>query len=309
MKTSKNCIRAIFRGGVIGFCIAAAAVTVSAQQRNDPQFDTKIARPAHTKKHPRVLIDAAHKNAFSVQTNRIEPLIQLMRNDGLTVDIGKDAFSAAGLDPYHLLVVLTARGNNEPTDPAFTADEIDAVYTWVNKGGSMLFCMDHTPFAESGRKLAERFGVNVILGYVADPARSDRWHDDDLTPVYTRTNNGLGNNALIRGRNGSEEADKVATFGGMSFSGPKTSWNLFRVSSSAFNGTTNSKPGEGLGLSQAIALKSGKGRIVITGDCSMWTAQLVTFNDKEYHYGMARTDLGNRQFAINVIRWLTGAIR
>jgi hypothetical protein len=49
----------------------------------------------------------------------------------------------------------------------------------------------------------------------------------------------------------------------------------------------------------------GKGRLVLTADCSMWTAQLVTRNGKEFQYGMARKDLDNRQFALNTFRWLS----
>ena len=53
----------------------------------------------------------------------------------------------------------------------------------------------------------------------------------------------------------------------------------------------------------------GKGRLVLTADCSMWTAQLVTLNGKEFQYGMARKDLDNRQFALNTFRWLSRALK
>jgi hypothetical protein len=37
-------------------------VLVGFQQMADPEFDAKVARPAYTATHPKVLIDEAHKN-------------------------------------------------------------------------------------------------------------------------------------------------------------------------------------------------------------------------------------------------------
>ena len=269
-------------------------------------FDTKVTRSAHSTKHPRVLIDAAHNNVFSTTTNRIDPLVQLLRADGLIVDTGREPFGKQSLSSYEILVVMTAQSKNDAAAPAFTPSEVDAVYQWVNNGGAMLFCIDHYPFGNSGRQLAERFGVRVFLGYVEDSVTSDRWRSADWTPVYTRSNGGLADHAITRGRNRDERLEKVAVFGGESLTGPKGSINLLRVSASAVNAGDRGQPGEGLGTSQALALTVGRGRLVITADCSMWTAQLVTFEGKEFQYGMARKDLDNRQFALNVVRWLSG---
>jgi len=279
---------------------------VAVPQRNDPMFDTKVASPAHVVNHPRVLIDAAHNNVFSATTNRIDPLAQLLRADGLIVDNGREAFTEQSLSSYNILLVMTAQGKSDPAAPAFTPVEIDAVYQWVNKGGAMLFCVDHYPFGNSGKQLAERFGVHVSLDPVKDPVTSDRWHNDYSTPVYSHSNQGLADHPITRGRNQDERLEKVAVFGGLSLTGPKESSNLLRVSTSAGNTVDT---GEGLGTSQALALTVGRGRLVITADCSMWTAQLVTFEGKEFQYGMAREDFDNRQFALNVVRWLSGNIK
>src|SRR5207244_4326999 len=100
--------------------------------------------------------------------HRAEPLVELLRSDGFDVETGGEAFSDKTLSPYKLLVVLTAQNKDRAEDPAFTTTEVDTVYSWVTKGGSMLFCIDHQPFGASGKQLAQRFGVNVFLGYVAD---------------------------------------------------------------------------------------------------------------------------------------------
>ena len=43
-------------------CVSALAVAVFAQQVADPDFDTKVAHPAYTNKHRKVLLDEAHNN-------------------------------------------------------------------------------------------------------------------------------------------------------------------------------------------------------------------------------------------------------
>ena len=180
--------------------LVSAAATVHAQQRNDPSFDVRVLAPAHTTRHPRVLIDAAHLNVFSTTTDRVLPLTQLLRADGFDIDIGHDPFTAKNLANAEILVILTAMGKPAQEDPAFTPQEIEAVYQWVYNGGTMLFCLDHFPFGPSGRQMAERFGIRVSLGYVADSITSDRWHDDVLSPIYSRANGGLQDHPITVGR-------------------------------------------------------------------------------------------------------------
>jgi hypothetical protein len=289
--------------------LVSTAATVQAQQRNDPSFDVRVLTPAHATRHPSVLIDAAHMNVFSTTTDRVLPLTQLLRADGFEIDIGHGPFTAKNLANAEVLVILTATGKTTQEDPAFTPEEIEAVYQWVDHGGSILFCLDHFPFAQSGRQMAERFGIRVSFGYVADSITSDRWHDDVLSPVYSRTNRGLRDHPITVGRTAAERVEKVEVFGGQSITGPKGSSILFRVARTAFNGDDSGRPAEGLGNAQALAMTPGKGRLVLTADCSMWTAQLVTRNGKEFQYGMARKDLDNRQFALNTFRWLSRVLK
>jgi hypothetical protein len=298
----------------LGACalLALALVTPAhSQQRNDSTFDVRIAAPAHVTRHPRLLIDAAHNNVFSTSTNRIEPLAQMLRADGFVLDTTGSPFTRESLTGSDLLVVLTATGQAAQfaVAPAFTPAEIDAVYDWVTGGGALLFCLDHYPFASSGRQLAERFGVEVFLGYVADSVGFDRAHGDSRTPVYSRSNGGLSSgHAIIRGRNPQERLERVAVFGGLSLTGPAGSSVLLRVASSAVNLGDRGQPGEGLGEAQAIALEPGRGRVVITADCTMWTSQVSVVQGTQVRLGMARQDLDNRQFALNVARWLSRAI-
>ena len=297
---------------ILVFSWIMTATNCSAQtQENDPAFDSKILQPAYQTSHPRVLIDAAHNNVFSTSTNRIDPLVQLWRNDGMIVGTNRDRFTEETLHNADMLAILTANGVSNPNSaqPAFTETEIEAVYAWVVQGGTMLFCLDHYPFGESGRKLAERFGVQLFTGYVEDAQTSDKALGDNMTPVYSRSNAGLADHFITRGRNAEEHLQKVAVFGGESLKGPEDSSVLFRVSATAINSDDRGHPGEGLGTAQALALMPGKGRVVITADCTMWTAQLVYRTGTPVPIGMSRKDFDNRQFALNVAHWLLGAIK
>ena len=74
-------------------------------QRADPDFDTKVARPAYTaSRHPRVLFDEAHHN-FHTAGGRYKPFAELITNDGYQVIPNREKFTAGapgqGRHPGH----------------------------------------------------------------------------------------------------------------------------------------------------------------------------------------------------------------
>ena len=68
-----------------------------------------------------------------------------------------------------------------------------------------------------------------------------------------------------------------------------------------------------VGDCMAMAFTLGRGRVVVTGEAGMLSAQLVTeegADGKATHpWGMNWPGIDNRQFALNIARWLTGALR
>ena len=52
-----------------------------AQQVADRDFDTRVAKPAYVKKHPKVLFDEAHNNSHTA-TGRYKAFADLITNDG-----------------------------------------------------------------------------------------------------------------------------------------------------------------------------------------------------------------------------------
>jgi uncharacterized membrane protein len=90
----------------------------------------------------------------------------LIANDGYKITPNKEKFSAATLKGFEILVISNALGAErmnmpEASNPAFTADECDAVRDWVKGGGNLLLIADHAPMGSANQSLADRFGVNM----------------------------------------------------------------------------------------------------------------------------------------------------
>lgn len=65
--------RTLFLSALAGFTFPGTMA--HSQQIADPNFDTKVARPAYTKKHPRILFDEGH-NDFHTSTGGYKRLTQ-----------------------------------------------------------------------------------------------------------------------------------------------------------------------------------------------------------------------------------------
>lgn len=300
-------------------CLLVFSVfTSGAQQINDSLFNTSIVYPAYKSSGPQVLIDAGHFNLFSAYTNRLEPLTKLLEADGYGVDTTRRRFSRNLLSNDDILIILTATGGSPGSDStylsAFTDFEIEALYNWIRNGGSLLFGIDHSPYNYAGEKFLRRLGVEINFGGIEDSIYSEAGVEKGpdgrrATLIFSRKNGLIGNHPVNNGRSPDEEIKKVAVFSGQSMKGPKGSSVLLKLSPTAYNtgsGTVASyRKSIGNYNAAAIAFSLGKGRVVVTGDCSMWTAQFVSLNDTSVEFGMARKDLDNRQFALNVIHWLS----
>jgi hypothetical protein len=306
---------------IIAFLLVFSVLTSEAQQINDSLFNTRVADPAYKNQRPRVLIDAAHFNLFSTTTNRIEPLTKLLEADGYLVDTASTRFTKDLLSNHQILVILTAIGASPQSDSsyfsAFTDSEIEVLYNWIRNGGSLLFGVDHSPYNYAGERLLRRLGVGIRFGVIEDSVYSEGGLEkgpdgrrENL--VFTRENRLLGNHPIVAGRNTAEAIVKVGISSGQSIKPPRGGSVLFQLSPKAYNtgvgsSITYRKP-IGVYNASAIAFQLGNGRVVITSDCSMWTAQLVKLGDKWIEFGMARKDLDNRQFALNVVHWLSHLI-
>ncbi len=272
----------------------------TATQRADDSFDTSVGKPAYTSNGPKVLFDEAHKN-FHKTTGNFKPFADLIRNDGYAITANPEPFSAATLKAYKMLVIVNARG--EGAGSAFTDAEIDAVVDWVNRGGSLLLVADHTPFGGYSEKLANRFGVDMSKGYTDDPQSRDPVIKDLL---FSRENNLLGDHPITRGRNANERLGRIVSFTGQSLKS-SAGTPILKLADTAYDEFPNSdKKIPAAGRSQAIAMKFGKGKVFVSGEAGMLTAQISADDHK---FGMNVAGIDNRQYALNIVHWLSGLLK
>jgi hypothetical protein len=286
---------------------------VSTQQVADPNFSTKVDRPAYKKKGPKVLFDEAHNN-FHTAGGRYKPFADLITSDGYEITPNKENFSAATLKGFKILVISNALGAaqmNTPaaSNPAFTAEESDAVRDWVKSGGALLLIADHAPMGGANQILGERFGIDMSKQYTVDEQNFEKETQNPGFIVYTRESGRLADQAITRGRNAAERVNKVIAFTGQSVKGPADSFALMKLADTAQDRMPgpDSKPISAAGRAQGIAMKFGKGRAVFLGEAAMLSAQLAGANQAKF--GMNRPGIDNRQLALNIMHWLSGVLK
>jgi hypothetical protein len=281
----------------------------STGQRPDPGFDPRVERPAYPSgpaapggRHPRVVIDEAHRN-FHTADGRYRPFAELLRSDGYTVSSNRRTFGAEMLKDVDVLVIANAMGPGEHEGrPAFTPDEDAAVVGWVRAGGALFLIADHAPFGSAAARLAAGFGVTMHLRFARDDDFHDGWDNERLE--FSRSNRLLADNAITNGRSVSERVNRVVTFTGQSLSGPPDALALLRLSDGAYDWESRRMRYPAAGHVQALALSPGSGRVVVSGEAALFTAQVDPLGRK---FGMNRTDTDDRQLLLNLLHWLSRA--
>lgn len=295
--------------------LAAAPGPAAAQQVPDTTFaDTvSVARPAFRDDHPRVLIDEAHHDAYTLETG-YGPFAALLRADGYAPEALRGRLTAASLAGARLLVVANALGAADPEAPgagdaAFDSAECAAAGRWVEQGGALLLAAGRHPCGAALGSLAERFGVSLSDGVVGDTLHYDLAGNPTWVE-YTPAQGLAADHPIATGRDGSERVQRVVTFGGASLRGPAGSAALLALGSAAFDvwppDFSADRATGAAGKAQAVALTVGKGRVVVLGDGAMMTAQRV--GPRREPVGIDRADDDDRKFALNVVHWLTGVL-
>jgi hypothetical protein len=288
-----------------------AGQMVMAQQMADPDFKTIVDNPTYTKNYPRVLFDEAHHN-FHTAHGRYKPFADLINSDGYNLVSNLKPFTRPSLETYRVLVIANALGAEEMDedgagDPAFTADEIKAVHDWVKSGGALLLIADHAPFGGAAEDLARQFGVTMSKGFVLDEEHAVEGAPSIL--LFTRENKLLQDHPITRGRDQSERINRVQTFTGQALNIADASAVFLRLGPGAKDtpdreAKTSMPVG---GQAQGLAFKYGKGRVVMMGEAAMLSAQIAGRN--KFKMGMNAPGNDNRQLALNIMHWLTGALK
>ena len=138
-----------------------------------------------------------------------------------------------------------------------------------------------------------------------DPTNAERGFPAQLN--FSRLNGLLGDHPILMGRDGSERIDRVVTFTGQSLKGPEGSVALLKLAPSAFDQSRPNIPGRNApagGRSQGLAMTLGQGKVVVLGEAAALSAQVN--GNKSIRMGMNVPGTDNRQFALNIMHWLSG---
>jgi len=287
------------------------SVVVGAQQLPDPEFNTNVANPAYTKTEPRVLFDEAHHNFHTID-GRYKPFADLLRNDGYRVVRNRQTFSKETLNSFKVLVIANALGAEEMDDSgadqsAFTEEECQAVQDWVKGGGSLLLIADHAPFGGAAASLAKRFDVDMSKGFTYDPANSVEGNASVL--IFSRDNKLLATHPITEGRDEKERVNRVQSFTGQSLKGATDSVAILKLSDTAKDSPDQNTDASvsAAGRAEALAFKFGKGRVVVQGEAAMLSAQIS--GPEKSKMGMNVPGNDNKQYALNVMHWLSGLLK
>lgn len=291
--------------------------TAPSQAIGDSNFNASVTYAAYLKNHPKVLFDEAHNNSYTAAGN-YKPFVELITNDGYKVVPNRGPLSRKSLSGYDLLVIVNAEGPQGGRDSSpFSEEECDAARDWVSAGGALLLISDHAPFSAAVAKLSQRFDVSLSIGYTIDSSKFNRDSSDQTELEFTRSDGLFPEHPITQGRNATERINRVLTFSGTSATGPPGSVALLKLSDTArdvlppdrkptaHNPSPDHKTASAAGRAQAIALQVGKGRVVVLAEAAMLTAQVTPGG---LRFGM-NVSADNRQFALNIVHWLSGLLR
>ena len=282
----------------------------SGQQVPDTTYSPVIGNPAYAAgKGPVVFIDEGHNN-LNTRGDRYLPFARLLERDGYRTEGYTGKFEEKKLTKVRILVISNALHPDnveswyKPVHSAFTPDETETVKQWVEAGGSLFLIADHMPLGGAAAGMAAAFGFGFTDGFALDTAHAG-------PALFCRADGTLAKNILTSGRDADERVDSIFSFTGQAFTIPDAASPvltfddryLLLLSDTAwvFNEKTVFKPISG--WSQLAFREYGKGRVVMSGEAAMFTAQLA--GPQQARAGMNSPFAGrNYRLLLNIINWL-----
>lgn len=283
---------------------------------NDPAFDASVTSPMYPiSKGPKILLDGGHHNFF-IQWNFIEPFARLAKANGYRVMSDDKRFTSDYLAQFNIVMIITAlpfdftTKTEVTTETTFTEQEVEALHEWVKNGGSLMVFSEHAPFDQAINPLLSRFGIVSSVGTIADKTHYEKSFGQQGWIVYSRENGLLNSqHPIVKGRNSSEAIHSLLTFGGSALTGEGYA-NILQLSPTAENLKHSTGVGPiGMGNSQGLAGKVGKGRVLAFGDSNGFTAMNFKKEDGGHtSSGMNTEGHDWKQFVLNSLHWLSGEL-
>lgn len=297
-------MKLILLTALVTFC----SILSRAQQEPDTLFDYQIAVPTFLKETgPVVAIDEGHHN-FHTKDGRYSAFSKLLQKDGYRLRSLSDTLitdvSLIGIDVLVISNPLHVSNTQDwilPTPSAYSESEILTIRNWVAKGGRLFLIADHMPFAGAAEKLGEAFGIKFVNGFAMD--NRERRLEEFVCDKGLVCQNEITD---LKG-------DTIVTFTGSAFSIeqkhqpilifdntytvliPEVAWE--------FKDDTPYVSGEG--LEQIAAMEYGKGRLIISGEAAMFSAQVAGPNRLPVGFNVPAAE-DNCAFLLDLLSWLVG---
>ncbi len=297
---------------VNAFVFILFQINLLAQQVSDVNYVPNIVNPVYQSgKGPVIFIDEGHNN-FHTKNGRYLPFAKVLEKDGYQVEAYKGMFNEKALNAGRILVIANALNIinvdnwSLPNPSAFSNDEIETIRMWVFNGGRLFLIADHMPWPGAAKDLASVFGFTFYNGF----------NIDVINPVYFWKSNGsITDNVITYGRDSTEKLYKIPRTEGQAFKIPddakpilifdKSSLMLMPDTAWVFH---NNTPVINInGWAQGAFKEYGKGRIVVFGEASIFSAQIGQPGNRKM--GMNSEDgKDNYKLLLNSIHWLDGIL-
>jgi hypothetical protein len=276
---------------------------VSAQQVPDTAFSYQNTTPRYAAgQGPVVWLDEAHFN-FHTLSGRYASFGKVVQADGYQVAPNQQPFTAESLAQCKILVIANALDSASnarwvlPNRSAFNPAEIKAVRDWVGQGGRLFLIADHMPFAGSAADLADAFGVEMLNCFAMDNRRR-------FPETFFRENKTLRDGPFTTG------IDTVVTFTGSAFKLPRGGKGVLALKDytillpeQAWQFTDSTPHRDSRGWYQLGYLRYDKGKVVISGEAAMFSAQLA--GPAQSPMGMNQPEARqNPKLLLQIIQWL-----
>jgi hypothetical protein len=296
-------IRVILITALVPFCF----IVSSAQQVPDTVFTYSIEKPAYyLGTGPVVSIDEGHNN-FHTRSGRYAAFSRLLTSDGYRLKSLYDTtITESSLTGIDILVIANPLHHSNisqwilPTPSAYTEAEIVIIRNWVAKGGSLFLIADHMPFAGAAQALGEAFGVQFVNGFALDNRRRDL---EEFT-----CQNGLNcSNGIL-----DLDGDTIITFTGSAFKIQQKHYPLLMLNETytvlipevAWEFNSNTPFIEGGSFEQVAAMEFGEGKLIISAEAAMFSAQLSGVNRSPVGFNLPEAQ-DNCAFLLNLVHWLS----
>lgn len=282
---------------------AANPITnATANYTADTTFTPTVEYPTYINAKPILCFDEGHNN-LAVQHEFYRSILGLLESDGYQIEKLKTSFNISNIRKCDILYSSAALSNidlqlaKKTMASAYAQNEIKVLYQWVKAGGSLLIATDHRPMSDGAAELLKKFKIKGSIFTTENIATAIPNLLDPSNFYINIIDKNL--NPILMGRSAKERVTTVFTFAGQAIKGAENVQIIVPLPQSA-------KKSDDSFNALVLAQKLENGRVVVTGDATLFTSKLnLKTNEKT---GINRAGSDNVKLALNIFHWLSKAI-